>query len=307
MAQNPVPDALDALFTLAEDMADGAAANEVAIGIQHHKEVKIRADLATARTAEQTYVNARTAKVASTGVQTVADSNGRAYLSAASSVLAVHLGTLYSAVWDPTGFPNQSTAVPRTLAERQELLFSLQTYFTANPTQEAASLNVTAARAGILFTALSDGRSGANAAVVLTGQKKALRDTAVNTLRTTESGLITELGLLLADLDPRWIAFGLVEPGGSDLCPPPENVVLTPGVAGTVLADWSNTPRAVRYRVYVQIVGVDPGFVPFVTVTDSDATLSGFTTGQTLKVQVTAINADDAEGPPSAEHQLIVP
>ena len=74
MAQNPVPAALDALFTLAEDMADGAATHEVAIGIQHHKEVKIRADLAAARTAQQTYVNARTAKVVSTGVQTVAES-----------------------------------------------------------------------------------------------------------------------------------------------------------------------------------------------------------------------------------------
>lgn len=307
MASNPIPAALDALFTLAEDMADGAAANEVAIGIQHYKEVKIRADLTAARTAEQTYVNARTAKIAATGVQTVADSNARAYLSAASNVLAVHLGSQYSAAWDPTGFPNQSTGVPRTMAERQELLASLQAYFTANAAQEAASLNVTAAIAGTRFTALSDARSGANAAVVLSGQKKALRDTAVLTLRATESGLITELGLLLTPFDPRWNAFGLVEPGGSDLCPPPENLVLTPGVPGTVLADWSDTPRAVRYRVYVQIVGVDPDFVLYATVNDSDATLSGLTTGQTIKVTVTAINADDDEGPPSDEVQIVVP
>ena len=307
MAQNPVPAALDALFTLAEDMADGAAANEVAIGIQHHKEVKIRADLAAARTAQQIYVNARTAKVASTGVQTVADSNGRAFINAASNVLSVHLGTQYSAAWDLTGFPNQSTRVPSAMAERQELLTQLQTYFTAHAAQEAASLNVTAALAGTRFTALSDARSAANAAVVLTGQTKALRDTAVTTLRTTESGLIAELRLLLADFDPRWNAFGLVEPGGSDLCPPPENLVLTPGVPGTVLADWSDTPRAVRYRVYVQIVGINPTPLPIETVNDSDATLSGLTTGQTIKVTVTAINADDDEGPPSAEIQIVVP
>lgn len=307
MAQNPVPMALDALFTLAEDMADGAAAHEVAIGIQHHKEAKIRADLDAARTAQQTYLNARTAKVASTEAQTIADSNGRAFIAAASNVLSVHLGTQYSAAWDPTGFPNQSTRVPTTMAERQELLTQLQAYFTGHAAQEAASLGVTAAIAGTLFTALSDARSAANAAVVLTGQKKALRDTAVSTLRTTESGLIAELGLLLPDLDPRWNAFGLVEPGGSDLCPPPENLVLTPSVPGTVLADWSDTPRAVRYRVWVQIVGVDPDFVPFVTVNDSDATLSGLTTGQTIKVRVTAINADDDEGPPSAEVQIVVP
>ena len=307
MAANPLPGTLNATFTLAEDMADGAATHEVAIGILHFKEVKIRADLTAARTAEVTLGTFKAAKVAATELQTVADSNGRAFIGAASRVLGVFLGSSFSTAWEPTGYPNQSTAIPSTLAERQELLTQLQAYFTANPTHEAASVNVTAARAGTLFTALSDARSATNQAIVVMGQKKALRDAAVITLKKTMSGLIAELNLLLPADDPRWFAFGLVPPAGSDQCPPPENLILTASGPGTVLADWSDTPRAVRYRVFKQIVGVDPDFVLFATVNDSDATLDGLTTGQTIKVRVTAINADNAEGPPSEEAQIVVP
>ena len=307
MASNPLPGKLNALFTLGEDMADGAAAHETAIGILHFKEAVIRSRIATARAAEDAFSNKKAAKVTATEVQTVEDSNGRAFIGAVSRVLGVHLGSTFSAAWEPTGFPNQSTAIPSTIAERQELLASLQTYFTAHPTQEAASVNVTAARAGLLFTALSDKRSAANQAVVEMGQSKATRDVAVLALKNAMSGLITELNLKLPADDPRWFAFGLVPPAGSDQCPPPENLVLTAGVPGTVLADWSDTPRAVRYRVFVQIVGVDPDIVLFDTVNDSDATLSGLPTGATIKVRVTAINADSAEGPPSEEVQLVVP
>ena len=307
MASNPLPGKLNALFTLAEDMADGAAAHETAIGILHFKEAVIRPLIATARTTEDAFANKKATKVAATEEQTVADSNGRAFIGASSRVLGVFLGSSFSAAWEPTGFPNQSTAIPGTLAERQELLTQLQAYFTANPTHEAASVNVTAARAGTLFTALSDARSATNQAIVVMGQKKALRDAAVSTLKKSMSGLIAELNLLLPADDPRWFAFGLVPPAGSDQCPPPENLILTASGPGTVLADWSDTPRAVRYRVFVQIVGVDPDFVLFDTVNDSDATLSGLTTGATIKVRVTAINADNAEGPPSEEVQLVVP
>ena len=307
MASNPLPGKLNALFTLAEDMADGAAAHETAIGILHFKEAVIRPLIATARTTEDAFANKKATKVAATEEQTVADSNGRAFIGAASRVLGVHLGSTFSTAWEPTGFPNQSTAIPGTIAERQELLAALQTYFTAHPGQEVASVNVTAARAGLLFTALSDKRSAANQSVVEMGQSKATRDVAVLALKNAMSGLITELNLKLPADDPRWFAFGLVPPAGSDQCPPPENLVLTAGVPGTVLSDWSDTPRAVRYRVFVQIVGVDPDFVLFDTVNDSDATLSGLTTGATIKVRVTAINADNAEGPPSEEVQLVVP
>jgi hypothetical protein len=73
-----------------------------------------------------------------------------------------------------------------------------------------------------------------------------------------------------------------------------------------VLVDWADARRAERYRVFRQIVGADADFVHAVTVTESDATLSGLTSGSTVKVRVTAANAA-GESRPSAEAQIVVP
>jgi hypothetical protein len=307
MASNVLPSGLDALFTLAEDMADGLNAHAAAIGILQNTEAKVRADLLAAQTAQNNYVASRAAKIGLTTAQTVADSNAKAFIGITRDVLAVTLGGQWSQVWEATGFPNQSLAIPAKIDERQALLAALQAYLTANPTKENAPLGVTAAQAGTLLTALSDARSAVNNGLVENGQKKALRDTAERTLRTRLRGTIDELDQLLDDNDPRWHAFGLIPP--AQIGPPdrPANLVLTQGVAGSVLADWADSARAVAYRVYKQVVGVDPDFVLAVTVSDSDCTLSGLPSGATVKVKVVAVNADGDESPPSETKQILVP
>jgi len=307
MATNTLPRGIDELFTLAEDMADGLNAHAVAIGILQNTEAKVRADLLAARTAETNYGNAQAAKKALTDTQTVADSNAKAFIGITRDVLAVTLGGQWSQVWVPTGFPNQSLAIPSKMGDRQALLAALQAYLTANPTKENAPLGVTAAQAGTLFTALSNARSAVNAGLVESGQKKALRDTAELALRTRLRGTIDELDQLLEDLDPRWYAFGLVPPGLSDQPDQPADLVLTAGAAGSVLADWSDAARATGYRVYRQVVGVDPDFVLSVSVSDSDCTLTGLPSAATVKVKVIAVNADGDESPPSDIQQIVVP
>lgn len=307
MASNTLPSGLDALFTLAEDLADGLSAHAAAIGILQNTETKVRADLLATTTAQTNYLSAQAAKIGLTTAQTVADSNGKAFIGITRDVLAVTLGGQWSQLWDATGFPNQSLAVPAKTADRQALLAALQAYLTANPAKENAPLGVTAAAGGMLFTALSDARSAVNAGLVESGQKKALRDTAETTLRKRMRGAIDELGQLLDDLDPRWYAFGLIPPGLSDQPDQPADLVLTAGAPGSVLADWSDAARAVSYRVYKQIVGVDANFVLAITVSDSDCTLSGLPSGATVKVKVIAVNADGGESIPSDIPQIIVP
>jgi hypothetical protein len=270
-------------------------------------EAKVRADLLAAQTAQNNFVASRAAKIGLTTAQTVADSNGKAFIGITRDVLAVTLGGQWSQVWEATGFPNQSLAIPSTLEERQALLPALQAYLTANPTKENAPLGVTAAQAGTLFTALSDARSAVNNGLVDNGQKKALRDTAERTLRTRLRGTIDELDQLLEDDDPRWLAFGLVPPADVGQPDRPGNLILTQGAAGTVLADWSDSARAVSYRVYKQVVGVDPDFTLAVTVSDSDCTLTGLPSGATVKVKVIAVNSDGDESPPSEIKQILVP
>ena len=196
--------------------------------------------------------------------------------------------------------------MPGTQAKRQALLQSLQTYLNNNATQENPPLNITAPRAGILFTALSDARSAANDGNTDAGQKKNLRDAAEKTLRNRMSGLVSELGQLLDDTDPQWLAFGLNEPGATNLPDVADALVLTGGGAGVVLADWSDVSRATRYRVFKQVVGVDASFVSAATVTDSDYTFTGLPSGKTLKVQIITAN-DAGQAAPSVAAEIVVP
>lgn len=306
MASNLLPSGLQNLFTLAEDMADGLHGHEVAVGVKQNTEAAFRADLTAAITAQTNHVAAQTAKVALSTAVTVADSNGKAFISTARNVLATYLGNGYSQAWDATGFPDQSTAVPGTQAKRQALLQALQNYFTANPAQENPPLNITAARAGQLFTALSDARSAANDGNTDAGQKKNTRDAAEKTLRNRMSGLVGELGQLLDANDPLWLAFGLNQPGATNLPDVADSLILTVGGTGTVLADWSDASRATRYRVFKQVVGVDAAMVSAATVTDSDYTFTGLPSGKTLKVEIISAN-DAGQAQPSTTAEIVVP
>ena len=306
MASNQLPVAIDPLFTLAEDMADGCHAHEAAIGLKQNKEADVRADLTAAITAQTDFKASQTAKLALSSAVTVADSNAKAFIGSARRVLINFLGDGYSQAWDATGFPNQSTGVPATQGERQALLQSLKNYFTANPAQANAPLNVTAAQAGTLFTALSDARSAAADGNTVSGQKKNVRDAAVTKLRTRMSGLMNELGQLLDDNDPLWLAFGLNQPGASSLPDQADSLVLTAGGAGVVLADWSDASRATRYRVFKQVVGVDANPVAAATVTDSDYTFTGLPAGKSVKVYIVAAN-DAGDAHPSDTAEIVVP
>ncbi len=305
MASNPIPDALPQLFALAEDMADGCQSHEVAVGLKQNKEANLRADLATARDAESDYAAAKGDKDTLSTALRVADSNARALLKAARAVLAQSLGEGWSAAWDPTGFPNQSTAVPATQEERLNLCASLKAYFTANPAKENAPLAVTATNAEAKFTALSNARQAVNNGNAAAGQNRDVRNGAVAALKTRMRGLMAELEQLLDENDPRWDAFGLNAPGAAATPDAPEALVVTPGTPGHLLADWADARRASRYRVWVKVEGVDTDFHAAVTVTDSDATLNTFPSGRTVRVRVTAAN-DAGESTPSAEAQAVV-
>ena len=306
MASNPLPAGLPQLLSLAEDMADGLDAHEVTVGVKQNTEVVLRADIAAVRAAEAAFGTTKTGKAAANDTLRIADSNARAFLKSARVVLAKVFGEDYNSAWEAAGFPNDSTAIPGTQEERMNLCAALATHFTAHPTQEVADprFKVTAAEATLRFDALSDARSAGHAASTLATQKKAPRDAAVEALRTRMRGLISELNQLLGDSDPRWDAFGLNAPGAVATPDTPEALLVTPGAPGILLADWADARLAARYRVWIQIMGVDAEFRPAATVTDSDATLSGLGSGKTVRVRVTALN-DAGESTPSATVEVV--
>jgi hypothetical protein len=308
MASNRLPDPLDDLFTLGEDMADGCHNHQAAIGLKQNLEVDVRADLDGAVTAQGIYKNALSDKTDFSTAVTVADSNGKAFISSARRVLANNLGENWNQSWVATGFPDNSTAVPGTQAKRQALLLSLKNFFAGNPAYEVNTpkLVVTSARAGVLFTALSTARVAASDGNTDAGTKKNLRDAAEQALRDRLSGLIGELGQKLDDNEPLWLAFGLNEPGATNLPDSVDGLVLTAGPAGIVVLHWSTPPRATRYRVFKQIDGVDAIPVNINTVTDSDATLTDQPSGKTLKIFIIAAN-DAGQAAPSDTATIVVP
>lgn len=301
MAQNRVPQALPALFTAADDMIDGLNAHQDEIGIKQNRATALAAILATARTAGGAFATVKAAKPATTTASTVADSNVKAFIGTAADVLRPVLGAKWSPAWAEAGYQNGAIAIPGTVAERQEHVRKLGAYLTAHPAQENTPLQITAARAQTLFGALRDARATVYENIVLSGQKKYERELKIAALRAAMRGLIDELTQLIADNDPRWLAFGLNPPAAPNTPDVPDGLVLRPGPvgSGTLYADWDDMTRADRYRVWKKVVGVDQDFTAVATVTDSDATITSLPIGKNINIRVTAVN-DAGETVPSA-------
>ncbi len=305
MASNALPDQIDQLLTLAEDMEDGLATYGAAIGIQQNTQPVMKAARLALSSAQNDFFTSRSAKKALVTAQTVADSNAKAYIATARGILANYLGSAWSQAWEAAGFLNGSLAMPPTVAERQAQLTPFAAYFTANPTHEAPPL-VTAARATALEKALSSARAAVNGAATLISQNKSSRDAADTALRARMRGLIAELRQLIGDADPRWYAFGLNAPADPNTPGIPDGLVLTLGAAGVVYADWADARRAERYRVWKKVAGVDTEFIAAASVTDSDATLTGLPSGATVEFRVTALN-DAGESQPGATVSVVMP
>ena len=238
---------------------------------------------------------------------TLADQDTRIFLKSAPAIFVKLYGESFSVAWEQTGFPNQSTAVPRTQAERMDLCASLQKYFVKNPTHENAGLEVTAAAAQAHFDAMKAGLDGIATGATDAGEAKAARDAALEALKTRMRGLIGELATLLGEDDPRWHAFGLNKPGEEPTPEVPENLVLTAGTAGKVLADWGDTRNADHYRGWVKIVGVDKDFRHVFSRDESDGTIPDLPSGATVQVRVTAVNEEGDESLPSEVQEIVVP
>jgi hypothetical protein len=303
-----LPDNIYELFTLGEDMADGAHNHEATVGLKQNTEVNVRADLDPAVAAQAAYKKVLDANTDLGTALTVADSNGKAFIGSARRVLVGSFGERFNSSWASAGFPDGSTAVPNTQAKRAALLLSLKNFFTDNPAYEVNTpkLVVTAAVAGTLWTALVAARTAAKDGNTLAGQKKVVRDAAEQTLRDRLTGMIGELEQLLDDNDPMWLAFGLNEPGATNLPDSADALVLTAGPAGTVLLNWSGGSRATRYRVFQLIVGVDDLPVNVKTVSEPETTLQALPSGKTAQYYIVAAN-DAGQAAASETVSIVVP
>ena len=314
MASNRIPRELEPLIALAEDAADGAHNVGAEIELALNTEAKIRADLADLTGdpeqeppvpgKQNLYTAARTNKVAKSALKRTAESNARAFCAKAIGVLKNHLGTEWNNAWFAAGFTTPSLAVPD---DPLPLLGQLRAHFTANAAHENAPLNVTAAQAQAQLTAVSDARSVANTARQALATAKAARDASQQALYERMTGLRAELEQLLDDDDPHWYDFGFDRPADGQQPGPVTHLVLVPGSAGMVFADWDDARRAERYRVLKQVAAVDPEPVEVANaVTESEFTLTGLPSGATVQVTIVPVN-DAGDGSGIAVGSIVVP
>ena len=305
MSSNPTPDNNNILRALADLISDGCHQHEVSIGIKQNTEVAIRAAIAGLSQSELLVGVKKLEASNAYGALEAADLAGRDVLTACRLRLAQKLGQRWSAAWEPTGFPDQSTAVPDSRDPRFTLLDSLKNYFALFPANESAEMGATAAACLAAWTLLSDKRQAVANAESAQTTSFANRTAAEDALRKRVRGLINELGDLIADDDVRWEDFGLNIPANPSAPVAVASVVVVPASGSRLEVTWPYAVRAVRYIVQQLVVGVDTEFHTTANTKDLIAMLKGFTAGQVVKVRVISAN-DGGEAGPSPEGQATI-
>jgi hypothetical protein len=304
MASNPTPDRLDELLAAGEDLCDGMNQHAAAIGLKQNTLALARAELDALLSTHFLFRAAEGAQPAASATLRTADSNAKGFIARAVKVLSISLGNDWSDEWLPTGLPDNSTGVPRTQDKRFAALNGLKAYFTANPGKENAALNVTAAIAATLHTALSDGRLAVANSLSNTKGKLIARDAALEVFRKRFRGTIGELEQLLADDDPKWYDFGLNRPSDPATPGVPGNVVATALGGGRVLVQIDGARRANSHSFYRQLPG-DAEPVKATNTEGAQFTIEGLPAGQTVQITVTGVN-DAGEGQPSDPVSVVV-
>lgn len=305
MASNPTPDNPDILRALADRMADGCHLHEVTLNIKQNTEATMRAAITGLADAETLVGLKKQAVAQKYALLQAADEAGIQTITACQLRLKQKLGQRWSADWEPTGFPDQSTGVPRQQDPRFTLLQALKNYFTAVPANESAEMGATAADCDAAWTALSNARQAVANAESAQTTAFSTRTTATDTLRKRVRGLIDELTILLAADDPRWEDFGLTIPAHPVAPEPVASVSAAPLGGGRLDVTYDYATRATRYKVQALVVGVDEDWQPGKTAKDLEVILPGFTAGQQVKVRVLAAN-DAGDAPPSPEVTAVV-
>ena len=304
MASNATPIRLDELLAAGEDLCDGIAQHAVAIGLKQNTLALARADLDSLILAQTLLVAAQGAEPTASTAHRVADSNGKGFIARAIKVLSIALGNDWSDEWLATGLPDNRVAIPLTQDARFTALLGLKGYFTANPGRENAALDLTAAIAEALHTAISNARQGVANAQSNSKAKLIARDAAKEAFKQRYRGTISELEQLLDEEDPKWYDFGLNRPADPATPGVPSNVSPSALGGGRVLVQFEPGRRSNSSSVYLK-KPADAEPVKVINTEGTQHTIEGLPVGQSVAITVTGVN-DAGEGQPSEPVSVVV-
>ena len=213
------------------------------------------------------------------------------FLVVVRGILIGDFGNRWTTMWAQAGFVQPSTAIPQRLQDKIALALKLAQFFTANPSYQVASKNVTAAQATTLRQAVIDAQDALQ-------EKEVALTTASGTLKAAQAALVKQMRMLIDILagllsknDPRWEAFGLNRPGMKTTPAAPTGLRAT--IMGTqILLENDPTPLATRYRYRRKIVGVDTKYTRVASSLTPMALLEGVAAGLTMEFIAQAVNGN---------------
>lgn len=238
--------------------------------------------LATYETGKQTLRALRTAL-------DNARSDARGFAMLARDILKPIFGTGFSDAWNVVGFID-SLEVPMNVNELIFLLERIVAFFTANPTLEIASRNITAAHAQLVLDGLKDARKAVSDQETVVENLKTVRDDKLDKVSAALRGLFDELSNQLDPLDPRWKAFGFNLPGAQERPEVVEGLQFTLINPTSANLDWEVPARAGRYHVYQRIQGVDADYVLIGSPEDPNFMLENLPANKSIDIAITALN-----------------
>jgi hypothetical protein len=215
---------------------------------------------------------------------------GRAFLTFARDTFKPVLGYEYNQRWDVVGIVG-SLWIPRMESLVLPMLQMFHQWLASHPENEFPLLDITAARALELFTALRNARTAVNEQESITSGLLRERNEKATKLKRRIRGTINELAQLIDPLDPRWIAFGLNKPGAEKT---PEKVeavtvqIVSPNAANV---EWKTPARARYFHVYRRVEGVDVDFVRIGSPTDPDFMMEDVSPGAVMEICLAAVNS----------------
>ena len=115
--------------------------------------------------------------------------------------------------------------------------------------------------------------------------------TAYETLVAGMRALISNLQRKLGPDDPRWLAFGLNQPGMNQTPGQPVNVTAHLE-SGNIIVTCDAVPLATRYRWRMLLVGVQTEYVLAARSVDPMGMIKNVLPGQRVKIIVQAVNVD---------------
>ena len=308
---NSIPQSHALVLNLALLARAGAQAHGPAIALEHNAAALLDADYFNLQgnpatpeiPGKQALLNAQLLAIKTTGVAALAAlKNGRTFCQTGYGLLKPVIGHRWNGDWNTAGFTAGNLAVPRVPLSTIE---QFRAYLVANPARENVSAGFTAVAAQAQIAAIQAAIQARDTAKGARWSVKAARDAAFKHLRKRLSDLRGELSQLLSPIDDRWYAFGFRRPADGSMPSLVPDLVLTPGGAGIVLAQWGLASLAENYRVSWRVVGNPAEPTELGLFTERQCALTGLPSGQNIVVLVTARN-DSGETEPT-EAAIVVP